>query len=161
MVGGCATIISVDLNDQRLALAKELGATHTINPTRADPVETVRGLTGGLGAKFSLETSGNLKALRQAVDSVRILGECGMIGAPAFGSEIPLDTWGLLLGRKVRGICEGDAVPDLFIPSLVELYRQGRFPFDKLVTFYDFKQINEAIEDSEKGRSIKSVLRFS
>lgn len=161
VVTGCATIISVDLNESRLALAKELGATHVINPTETDPVEAVRAVTGGLGAKFSLETSGNLKALRQAVDSIRIMGECGMIGAPAFGSEIALDTWGLLLGRKVRGICEGDAVPDLFIPSLVELYRQGRFPFDKLVKFYEFAQINEAVEDSERGRAVKAVLRFS
>ncbi|WP_313350318.1 NAD(P)-dependent alcohol dehydrogenase [Paracoccus sp. (in: a-proteobacteria)] len=161
VVCGCATIISVDLNDQRLALAKELGATHVINPTQTDPVEAVRALTGGLGAKFALETSGNLKALRQSVDSLRIMGECGMIGAPAFGTEIGLDTWGLLLGRKVRGICEGDAVPDLFIPSLVELYKQGRFPFDKLITFYDFDQINQALEDSEKGRTIKAVLRFA
>ncbi len=51
--------------------------------------------------------------------------------------------------------------PDLFIPSLVELYKQGRFPFDKLITFYDFDQINQALEDSEKGRTIKAVLRFA
>ncbi|WP_398481031.1 NAD(P)-dependent alcohol dehydrogenase [Tardiphaga sp.] len=161
VVTGCAVIVSIDLNEERLALAKELGATHVINPTKIDPVASIRDLTGGLGAKFSLETSGNLTALRQAVDSIRIMGECGMIGAPAFGSEIGLDTWGLLLGRKVRGICEGDAVPDLFIPSLVELYKQGRFPFDKLVKFYDFDQINQAVEDSEHGRAVKAVVRFS
>jgi aryl-alcohol dehydrogenase len=161
VVSGCAVCISVDLNEERLKLARELGATHTINPSKEDPVKAVQAITGGLGAQWSLETSGNLKALRQAVDSIRIMGECGMIGAPAYGSEIPLDTWGLLLGRKVRGICEGDAVPDLFIPKLVELYRQGRFQFDKLVSFYDFEDINQAVEDSEKGRAIKPVLRFS
>ena len=160
VVSGCATRICVDLNEQRLALAKELGATHVLNPTEVDVVAEIQKITGG-GAKFSLETSGSLKALRQAVDSIQILGECGMIGAPAFGSEIGLDTWGLLLGRKIRGICEGDSVPDIFIPKLVELYKQGRFPFDKLVKLYPFEQINQAVGDSERGKTIKAVLQFA
>lgn len=160
VVTGCALRICVDPNEQRVKLALELGATHVINPRTADPVKEIQQLTSGLGTQFSLETSGNLSALRQAVDSIQIMGECGMIGAPAFGSEIGIDTWGLLLGRKIRGICEGDSVPDLFIPKLVELYRQGRFPFDKLIRFYDFEQINQAIEDGEQGRTIKAVLRF-
>ena len=70
-------------------------------------------------------------------------------------------TWGLLLGRKIRGICEGDSVPDIFIPALVALYKQGRFPFDKLVKFYPFEQINQAVQDSEQGRTIKAVLTFA
>ena len=160
VVTGCALRICVDPNTARLEFARELGATHVINPTEVNPVEKIQQLTGGIGAQFSLETSGNLSALRQAVDSLQIMGECGMIGAPAYGSEIGLDTWGLLLGRKIRGICEGDAVPDLFIPKLIELYRQGRFPFDRLVRYYPFDQINQAIEDSERGRTIKAVLRF-
>ncbi len=160
VVTGCAVRICVDPKEERLTMARELGATHVVNPAKTDPVQAIREITGGLGTQFSLETSGNLKALRQAVDSIRILGECGMVGAPPFGSEINLDTWGLLLGRKIRGICEGDSVPSLFIPKLVELYRQGRFPFDKLIRFYDFEQINQAVEDSERGRAIKAVLRF-
>ncbi len=157
---GCATRICVDLNEERLKLAKELGATHVINPRNEDAVKRIQEITGGIGAKFTLETSGSLVALRQAVDCLQILGECGMIGAPKFGSEINFDTWSLLLGRKVRGICEGDSVPDLFIPKLVELYKQGRFPFDKLIRFYPFEQINEAVKDSEEGRTIKAVVRF-
>lgn len=160
VVTGCAVRICVDPNDKRRKLATELGATHVIDPRNCDPVKEIQQITGGLGTQFSLETSGNLSALRQAVDSIQIMGECGMIGAPAYGSEIGFDTWGLLLGRKIRGICEGDSVPDLFIPKLVELHRQGRFPFDRLIKFYGFDQINQAVEDSERGRTIKAVLRF-
>ncbi len=159
VVTGCAVRICVDPNEERLKLALELGATHVINPNESDPVEKIQEITGGYGSDFSLETSGNLKALRQAVDSIPIMGECGMIGAPAFGSEIGLDTWGLLLGRKVRGICEGDAIPDIFIPKLVALYKQGRFPFDKLITYYTLDDINKAFEDAEHGKAIKAVLR--
>lgn len=160
VVVGCALRISVDLNEERLQQALALGATHVINPRTTDPVKEIQKITGGLGTKFSLETSGSLVALRQAVDSIQIMGECGMIGAPAFGSEIGLDTWGLLLGRKIRGICEGDSVPDLFIPKLIELYKQGRFPFDKLVKFYKFADINQAVEDSERGKTVKAVILF-
>lgn len=157
---GCAVRICVDPNEERLGIARSLGATHVINPTKTDPVQAIREITGGLGSQFSLETSGALTALRQSLDSIQITGECGMIGAPPFGSEVSFDTWGLLLGRKIRGICEGDSVPDLFIPKLIELHRQGRFPFDRLIRFYDFNDINQAVEDSERGRTIKAVLRF-
>jgi aryl-alcohol dehydrogenase len=68
---------------------------------------------------------------------------------------------GLLNGRTVRGIIQGDAVPRLFIPKLIDLYRSGRFPFDRLIRFYDFAEINEAVEDIKKGQTIKAVLKVS
>ena len=64
-----------------------------------------------------------------------------------------------MFGRSLRGIIEGDSVPDVFIPRLIELYKQGRFPFDKLVTFYKLDEINTAVEDTEQGKVIKAVLR--
>jgi aryl-alcohol dehydrogenase len=64
-------------------------------------------------------------------------------------------------GRQVRGIIEGESIPKLFIPKLLDLYSQGRFPFDRLVKFYDFNLFNEAIADSESGRVIKAIIRMS
>jgi aryl-alcohol dehydrogenase len=63
-------------------------------------------------------------------------------------------------GRKFRGIVEGESIPEIFIPQLIDLYMQGRFPFDKLIKFYPLAEINRAIEDSENGRTIKPVLRI-
>ena len=63
-------------------------------------------------------------------------------------------------GRRAVGIIQGDAVPQRFIPRLIDLYRAGKFPFDRLVKFYDFKDINRAIADSRKGGTIKPVLRI-
>jgi aryl-alcohol dehydrogenase len=63
-------------------------------------------------------------------------------------------------GRSVRGIVEGESTPDVLIPRLIDLYRQGRFPFDKLVTFYPFEQINQAIHDSERGVTVKAIVRM-
>lgn len=159
-VAGATTIIAADVVPSRLALAKELGATHTVNSRETDPVDAVRTITGG-GADFSLESSGRPAVLRQAIDALAIKGVCGIVGAPALGTEASFDVNGVMTtGKRIIGIIEGDSVPDLFIPSLVELYQQGRFPFDKLVKFYSLDQINQAAEDSEKGITIKPIVRF-
>lgn len=159
-VAGATTIIAADVVPSRLELAKELGATHTVNSRETDPIEAVRKLTGG-GADFSLESSGRPAVLRQAIDALAIRGVCGIVGAPALGTEATFDVNGVMTtGKRIIGIIEGDSVPDLFIPSLVKLYEQGRFPFDKLVKFYSFDQINQAAEDSERGITIKPIVRF-
>lgn len=159
-IAGATTIIAADVVPSRLALAKELGSTHTVNSKETDPVEAVRKITGG-GADFTLESSGRPAVLRQAIDALAIRGVCGIVGAPALGTEASFDVNGVMTtGKTILGIIEGDSVPDLFIPTLVELYRQGRFPFDKLVKFYSFDQFNQAAEDSEKGVTIKPIVRI-
>lgn len=159
-VAGATTIIAADVVPSRLALAKELGATHTVDSRETDPIEAVRKITGG-GADFTLESSGRPAVLRQAIDALAIKGVCGIVGAPALGTEASFDVNGVMTtGKRIIGIIEGDSVPDLFIPSLVELYQQGRFPFDKLVKFYSLDQVNQAAEDSEKGITIKPIVRL-
>jgi len=159
VVCGCTTIIAVDINSDRLEKAKEFGATQTIDAGEVDPVEAILDITGG-GAEFSLECVGNPKVLRQAVDALPRCGVCGLLGVVPPGTEVSLDMDLIMNGRTVKGIIEGDAIPDLFIPRLIDLYSQGRFPFDRLITFYPFEEINQAVEDMEKGRVIKPVLRL-
>jgi aryl-alcohol dehydrogenase len=159
VVCGCTTIIGVDLHEDRLKLAKELGATHTLNAGDTDPVEAILDITGG-GAEYTLECVGNPAVLRQAVDVLPRLGVCGLTGVVPPNTEVSLNMDLIMNGRTVRGILGGDAIPDLFIPKLIELYDQGRFPFDRLITFYDFEAIEQAVEDMEKGNVIKPVLKF-
>lgn len=157
---GATTIISVDVVPSRLALAMELGATHTINSREMDPVEAVHKIING-GADFTLESSGRPAVLRQAIDALAIRGTCGIVGAPALGTEASFDVNGVMTtGKRIIGIVEGDSKPDIFIPALVELYQQGKFPFDRLVKFYSLDQINQAAEDSEKGITIKPIIRL-
>lgn len=160
-VVGASTIIAVDLVDERLALARELGATHTLNPRQAaDTVAEIRRLTGA-GVNFSFDTTGVMKVLRQAVEALAPRGTCGFVGASPVGTEITLDVGDLMTqGKTLRGIVEGEANPDVFIPAMIALHAQGRFPFDKLVTFYPFERINDAIADSEAGRVIKPIVRM-
>lgn len=159
-VAGATKIIAVDVNAARLSLALELGATHAINSRETDPVEEIRRLTGG-GADFTLECSGRAAVLRQAIDSVGLLGTCGIVGATPQGTEASFNVNDVMIpGRRIMGIVQGDVVSRTFIPHLIELFQQGRFPFDRLVKFYSFDQVNEAMADSESGVTIKPILRF-
>jgi aryl-alcohol dehydrogenase len=158
---GATTIIAVDLNPERLNLAKKLGATHTIREDREDAVKFVIGITG-TGAHFAVDTTANANVIRQAVDSLTLRGECGLVGASKPGTEFSLDMMHLMTaGRKVRGIVEGDSIPQLFIPELIQLHKQGKFPFERLIKFYDMQNIDQAIADSESGRTVKAVVRMS
>jgi len=158
-VCGCTTIIAVDVHANRLQMARELGATHVVNAAETDPVQAVLDITGG-GAQFSLECVGNPKVLRQAVDVLPRLGVCGLTGVVPPGTEVGLNMDLIMNARSVTGILGGDAIPDLFIPRLIDLYSQGRFPFDRMITYYGFEEINRAVEDMESGRVMKPVLRM-
>jgi aryl-alcohol dehydrogenase len=158
-VAGATRIIAVDVNPARLQLAMELGATHAINSKETEPVAEVRKLTGG--ADFTLECSGRAEVLRQAIDSLGTLGTCGIVGATREGTEAAFNVNDVMIpGLRIMGIVQGDVVSRTFIPQLIELFMQGRFPFDRLVKFYPFEQLNEAMADSESGVTIKPILRF-
>jgi aryl-alcohol dehydrogenase len=157
---GCTPIIAVDPLPARRELARELGATHVIDPRAESPVEAIRRITGS-GALFSLECTGLPAVVRQAVDSLTLTGVCGVMGVSPLGTEVSLDLNGILFGRAVRGIIEGDSVPDEFIPRLCRLFREGRFPFDRLVTPFAFENIQEAVEASEMGHVVKAILKFA
>jgi aryl-alcohol dehydrogenase len=159
-IAGATQIIAVDINADRLNLAKELGATHTINAKEEDPVTKVQEISVK-GADFSLEASGHGSVLRQAVDCLGFFGTCGIVGASPLGSEVSLDINGVMIpAKRIMGIVQGDVIASTFIPTLIEYYRQGRFPFDRLIKHYDFADINQAIADSESGKTIKPVLRI-
>ena len=159
-VVGATTIIAVDMNEERLKMARELGATHTINPGDTDATEEIMKITG-YGANFALDTTGLPGVIRGAVESLAPMGTCGILGASGPDAEIVLNEIHFMsAGRKLVGIVEGESNPDVFIPTLIELYRAGNFPFDKLVSFYDFEEINAAIQDSKTGLAIKPIVRM-
>lgn len=160
-VVGATTIVAVDVIDERLALATELGATHVVNAQREDAAAAIVAITGH-GINFALDTTGRPQTIRAAVDSLAARGVCGLVGASPAGTDVAFDSMNIMTaGRQIRGIVEGDAAPDVFIPQLIELYLQGRFPFDRLIKFYPFSEINTAIEDTERGKTVKPVVRMT
>ncbi len=160
VVAGATTIIAVDVVAERLELAMELGATHIINSHEEEPVVAIQRITGK-GVDFSLESTGRADVVRAAVEALRPRGTCGIVGASKPGTTFELDMNDVMQNCKVlRGIVEGDSIPDIFIPQLVDLYLQGRFPMDKLMRFYPFEEINQAAKDSERGKTIKPIIRI-
>ena len=158
-VAGCATIIAVDMNEDRLKLAEELGATHSVIVTKdGDTAEQVRGIVEE-GVDFAIECSGNPDAARAAWDSLAKRGTQVIVGAPPSGTEYSYDANDqIMTGRKIVGCVEGDAKVKQFIPTLVKLHEDGRFPFDRLIEKYPFEKINDAVKDLHDGKVMKPVL---
>ncbi|HMF23588.1 MAG TPA: NAD(P)-dependent alcohol dehydrogenase [Pseudolabrys sp.] len=159
-IAGCDPIIAVDVHDHRLALARTLGATHSINHnTRIDVVNEIRKITG-LGARYTLETSALPAVFREAIEALMPAGTCILLGSARKGTDVSLEMPFVQNGRVVRGVIQGDSLPQEFIPLLVDHMRAGRFPIDKLITYYPLAEINRAAADSSAGKTIKPVLRM-
>lgn len=158
---GATTIIAIDVIDSRLEAAKSYGATHTINSKSDDPHKRLTEIVGDEGVHVALDTTGITAVTRQAADAVGINGRVGLVGAPSLGDEVSFEVGASLLkGWSFRTIIEGDAVPQDFIPKLVHLWRQGKFPIEKLITTYPLREINQAFEDSASGKTIKPIVTF-
>jgi len=159
VVAGCGRIIAVDLHDSRLEVARDLGATDVIKAGDIDIVGTILGATAG-GADYVLETTGAPAVIPNAVYCAAPRGTVGLIGAPPLGTTLDVDVSAVVsFSRTIKGVMEGDAVPREFLPQLVELWRDGRLPLERIVTTFDFDRINEAAAASRSGEVIKPVLR--
>ena len=157
---GCDPIVAVDLNPERLEIAKELGATHAFNPKDTQDLVWEIMDVAAPGVHHSLDTVGLGPVIRQALEVLRTPGHCASVGFQGLENEITIDQGHLLVGRRLSGVVEGDADPKTFIPELLRLYREGAFPFDRLVKTFPFSEINAAIAASESGEVIKPVVVF-
>jgi len=159
-LAGAAIIVAVDLNARRLDVAKELGATHVIRGG-TDAVAKLVSIARH-GFDFTLDTTALPAVIRSAVDALAPRGVCAILGATGTETEMTLNEMHFMTGgRRLIGTVEGNAHSKTFIPALIEHYRAGTFPFDKLIRYYSIDQINEAIADSEAGVAIKPVVRFA
>lgn len=158
-IAGCRQIFAIDVHDSRLQLAKELGASHVLNGKTADVVNEIKTASDG-GTHYAVESTGVPPVVRQCLHALRPLGQAAIVGVTP---EMNIDVHNDLMaeGKSMIGVIEGDSVPRVFIPKLVEYFKAGLFPFDKLVTFYSFDQITQAFEDSAQGRTIKPILRLN
>ncbi|MFU3249078.1 NAD(P)-dependent alcohol dehydrogenase [Pseudomonas paraeruginosa] len=159
-VAGCGHIVAVDIKDNRLALAKQVGATHCLNPKTDDLTALLGELTQGRGADYAVEAAGNTGVMQSAIACLAENGQCALTGVVKEHTAIPLDVMHVMRGRHIKGTIMGDAAPREFIPQLIELFLQGRFPVDALVRFYPIDEINQAIEDSLSGATIKAVIQM-
>ncbi|WP_029149639.1 NAD(P)-dependent alcohol dehydrogenase [Microbacterium indicum] len=156
-VAGATTIIAVDVIPERLEFAKKLGATHTINGKEEDTVARIREITGD-GASYAVDTTGAAPVLDQLIDATAMGAKLAFIAVSKPGTTIDATKVG---GKTIVGAIEGDSIPQNFIPELIALNKAGRFPFEELVTTYAFDEIEQAIADTQSGKTVKAVLTMA
>ena len=158
-VAGATRIVAVDVVPSRLELALELGATDAVDARDGDPVEAIRALTGG-GAGFTFNTTRSPRVYDQMVDALAPQGTAGFVGPPDEGWQ-PRPHGDHARRPRDHGDRAGRRAADVIVPLLIDLHRQGRFPFDRLIREYAFEDIEAAFRDSEAGTTIKPVLRMT
>ncbi|MGH7858999.1 MAG: Zn-dependent alcohol dehydrogenase [Candidatus Binatia bacterium] len=162
-LAGASRIIAVDLVDSKLRLAKEFGATDTVNAkTVGDPVDGVRSLTGGLGVDFAFEVIGVPAVIQQAFNSVKRGGKAVVVGVPRMGEEVGIQGFSLALEEKsLIGSLYGSGNVRRDFPRLIDLYMQKKLKIDELISRrIKLEQVNEAFEAMEKGEVARSVIVY-
>jgi len=154
---GAAAIVAVDPVASRRALALTLGASHAL-----DPADVAAGALDRIGVPldFAIDTSGRPEMIRAAVAAVHSEGVVVLIAAGRTGAVADIPLRDLIVGRQVRGAVEGDAVPQLLIPRLLELWRAGQFPVEALVSTFGAAELNDAMRAMKLGHVVKPVVVF-
>jgi alcohol dehydrogenase len=158
---GARRIVAVDLSDEKLGLARQLGATDTVNARDPDAAEQVRGATGG-GVEFAFEMAGSIRALELAYRITRRGGTTVTAGLPPPTAALPLPVVNLVgEERTVKGSYIGTCVPTRDIPRYVELYRRGRLPVDRLMSGrLALEEINAGFDRLHEGKAVRQVIGF-
>lgn len=159
---GVGQIIAVDIVDEKLQMAKELGATDSINSREIpDVVKGIKELTNG-GATFTMDCTGRLGVIEDMVECLAPQGTAALVGVPPADAKIKLDPlWFLLNNKKLIGVIEGDSNPVELIPRLVKMQQDGHFPIEKLCKTYPVAKLKDAIHDLHTGKVSLSALRRS
>jgi aryl-alcohol dehydrogenase len=155
---GCGAIVAVDINEDKLAAARGYGATHVVNSTTTDVAKVLAEIAPG-GLNYAIDTTGREDVLRTGVEALGPLGRIGVIGIGP-SQTMSFEWRSILNGRSVTGIIAGSSVPQVFLPKLLELHAAGRFPVDRMISYFPFEQINEAVAAVKRGDVGKAVLTF-
>lgn len=158
-LGGAETIVAIDLSDDKLGLARQLGATHTINANDANHVEQVRDLTNG-GVDYAIDLAGAIPAMETAYGVTRYGGTVVTAGLSPSTAEFSFIQSNLVSEEKsIKGSYMGGCVPVRDIPRFISLYRQGRLPVDRLLSQrVGFDQINEGFDLLQQNATVRQIL---
>lgn len=161
-LAGAHTIIGVDIDDRKLAWAKQFGATHTINSRQTDPVQAIRDLTGGHGVNVAIEAVGRPETYEQAFYARDHAGTVVLVGVPnpAMKIELPLiEVFGR--GGALKSSWYGDCLPSRDFPMFIDLYLQGRLDLERFVSeTIGVNEVEDAFHKMERGEVLRSVVVF-
>lgn len=155
-------IIAIDTNKSKLALAKELGVTHTINPLTDRTLEIIKNITNGVGVDYCFESAGSTQTIELAFDLIRKGGQCTFASHPSDGEKISIDPHQLISGKKINGTWGGHCIPDQDIEKFDGYYQSDLLPLEKLISkHYDLININDAILDFKNRKIVRALIRCS
>jgi S-(hydroxymethyl)glutathione dehydrogenase/alcohol dehydrogenase len=160
-LAGCQPIIAIDVMETKLAFAKRMGATHTINAREKDVVETLRMLVPN-GPDYVFDSVGSSITIPQALQGARPGGAAVIVGLHAALTTVPIPAATLVLqNKRLLGSFAGSIRPKLDLPKLIELYRAGKLQLDQLITKrYALEELPQAFEDMEAGTIARGVITF-
>jgi S-(hydroxymethyl)glutathione dehydrogenase/alcohol dehydrogenase len=164
IIAGAEIVVAIDVSEYKLGLAKQFGATHLIDSTSQDAVETIQELTAGIGVDYAFDCAGLIATLEQALTLTRRGGTAVAIGMPPVGQTIAIEPLPFIVADKtLRGSIYGSSNFALDVPRALGLYRQGRLKLDELITgSYSLDQVNDALDllERDKGSIARSVIRL-
>ena len=159
-LAGAHTIVAVDLDDRKLEMAREFGATHTVNSSVEDPVEAIRAVTDGNGVDVAIEAVGLPVTYQQAFNARDLAGTVVLVGVPNPEAtlELPMiEVFGR--GGSLKSSWYGDCLPSRDFPMLIDLYLQGRLDLDRFVSeTIALDEVEEAFHKMERGEVLRSVV---
>lgn len=163
-IQGCKTIIGIDRIESRMALAKEMGATHAIDTSKLGDKslgDAVKEIADGVGPNITIDTTGVAFLMDAGWEFTRFKGRYFQVGSPPF--DYTLKTTGfemLLSGKQYQGVVEGAAYPPDYVPKMIQWYREGKFPIDKLLKLMPAADFNQAMHEMHSGETIKPILTW-
>lgn len=160
-IHGCSPIVAVDVDDNKLSLARELGATTVVNARKADPIEVIRSVADG-GVDFAVEAAGRASTIQQAFECVRDHGGlCVFTSHPPEQERICLEPHAFHRGKKIEGSWGGGTDPDRDIPMYAVKYGEGVLPLEKLISHrFSLENVNEALDALESGKALRVLLEM-
>lgn len=161
-LAGAGNIIAVARSNNKLEMAKELGADHVINPKEVEDVPAkVKELTGGMGADAAIEAAGVAAVMQQAFASIHNGGICVIAGMAPMMDTVTFMPFEFLLGKTIKGTVQGDIVASVDIPRFVDMYMAGKLPIDKLISKkFNLDQVNDAFAALENKEVLRSVIKI-
>jgi S-(hydroxymethyl)glutathione dehydrogenase/alcohol dehydrogenase len=155
-------IIVVDIFDHKLQMARQFGATDTVNAAQTDPVQAVLDMTNGLGVDYGFEVIGNPTAIAQMYAMVRPAGTAVLVGIPRVDAQLPIPAQSLIFNEKrLLGCFYGSCIPRVDMPRMMHLYDEGKLKLDELITrTYRLDEINQAFADMEAGVNARGMIVF-
>lgn len=161
-LAGANPIIAVDIYENKLEIAEEMGATHVINGSKTDALKAISKISGAKGVNVAVDNTGNVKVIEQAYEATSSQGRTILVGVPKKGEKVCIYTLPLHFGKVLTGSHGGESDPSTDIPKYIDLYKKHKINLRHMITrTFSLDDINKAIEAMRKGEIVKCMISMA